>query len=143
MYFDAYPITEGKLLLAFESITPHDKTGLKNPNPIRLLKVPPEVEFLFRFQLHDGKQLLKDEKRKLFKELLLLTGIGAKTNVGFGGLAESKTPGPYRMLEMRGAGQRKNQTLPNTLKVQRSQKGNASEGTIIGDLLSKLREEIS
>jgi len=104
VYFDAYPITEKKSLLAFESITPHHEKNLKDPNPIRLLKVPPEVEFLFRFQLHDGGQLKADEKLDLFKELLKLTGIGAKTNVGFGGLAEGTPQDKYIMLEMCGGG---------------------------------------
>ena len=104
-YFDAYPITEKKPLLAFESITPHDKQNLKDPVPIRLLKVPPEVEFLFRFQLNDWEgRFSSEEKLDLFKELLKFTGIGAKTNVGFGGLTDGDAKGPYMMLEMCGAG---------------------------------------
>ena len=87
VFFDAYPVTPGQLL-AFESITPHDEKGLKNPIPIKLLKVRPGVEFLFRFRLknEEGQQLSVDEKLKLFEALLMITGIGAKTNVGFGGL---------------------------------------------------------
>lgn len=101
VYFDAWPITPAKdgKLLALESITPHGN-GLTEPNPIRLLKVRPEVAFLFRFRLTDKGQLSADEKLDLFKELLLLTGIGAKTNVGFGALEESMIPGPYKMLVM-------------------------------------------
>jgi len=96
VYFDAYPITEGTLL-AFESITPH-ASGLAESNPIKLLKVPPDVEFLFRFRLKDKGLLSAAEKRKLFRELLLLTGIGAKTNVGFGAMVKENDRLEYRML---------------------------------------------
>ena len=108
VFFDAYPVTQGQLL-AFESITPHADDGLKNPIPIRLLKVRPGVEFLFRFRLTKKGQLTAAEKRELFKELLMLTGIGAKTNVGFGGLEASENKGPFHWLEACGAGQGKAQ----------------------------------
>ena len=48
------------------------------------LKVSPDVEFQFNFNVKDGKTLTKIEKLKLFAAILLDFGIGAKTNVGYG-----------------------------------------------------------
>lgn len=73
-------------LLGDDYITPHP-SPTKNPKPIRFIKVLPDVRFEFRFILKDGT-ITKEEKEKLFKELLLLFGIGAKTNVGYGILKE-------------------------------------------------------
>jgi CRISPR-associated protein Cmr6 len=99
VFFDAWPITKGKLL-ALESITPHPEP-LKNPIPLKLLKVKPGIAFLFQFRLTDGNLSAEDKLQK-FKELLLLAGIGAKTNVGFGGLeADDLEPkDKYYWLEM-------------------------------------------
>ena len=43
----------------------------------------PDVRFEFRFKLTDGL-LTASEKECLFKELLMLFGIGAKTHTGYG-----------------------------------------------------------
>lgn len=99
VFFDAMPVAADnrkQQLLSLENITPHRKQGndipaklsqkgLKDPQPITLLKVKPGVEFVFRFSLKDGL-IGGDKKRELFKEILLINGIGAKTNVGFGSL---------------------------------------------------------
>lgn len=82
VFFDAEIISEGKIL-ASDFITPHKKT-LENPIPIKFLKIKPNTEIEFRFKLVDDKYLLADEKLVLIKEILLLTGVGAKTNVGYG-----------------------------------------------------------
>lgn len=83
IFLGAYP--EGNKNTAYmksEYITPHKP--LKNPNPISLIKVGPDVKFKFSFLLHDGALLTADQKAKLFEAILLDFGIGAKTNVGFG-----------------------------------------------------------
>lgn len=88
IFLDAYPEKEG-VLLASEFITPHTAGELKNPNPIQLLKVKPDVKFRFYFKLHDyvvdEKVVVSaQEKLELFKTIILDMGLGAKTNVGFG-----------------------------------------------------------
>lgn len=84
IFLGAFPVVEndGKLL-DMEYITPHKM--FKNPNPISMIKVKPDVKFEFCFVLSDfGDQVTADEKRKLFETIILDMGIGAKTNVGFG-----------------------------------------------------------
>ena len=84
-FFDAY-ISKGDedgLIFEEDAITPHDKP-LKDPVPNKMLKVRPNVEFTFVFELHDGDILSAEEKEELFLELLQFNGVGAKTNVGYG-----------------------------------------------------------
>lgn len=73
--------------LGLDFITPH-KELLKDPVPIQILKVLPKVEYRFQFKLHDyeadGHSLNAMQIRELFKELIQLVGVGAKTNVGYG-----------------------------------------------------------
>lgn len=92
--FPAINRVEGTGLLDSEYITPH-KEQFKNPIPLSLLKIRPGIRFEFVFLLHDyvdtGTRetiMTADEKRDLYKKLLKLGGIGAKTNVGFGQLSE-------------------------------------------------------
>ncbi len=56
---------------------------LKNPLPILVIKVLPDVRFEFRFILSNG-MLTKEEKSALFFEIISVFGIGARTNVGYG-----------------------------------------------------------
>lgn len=79
-----------KGILDFDYITPHKKP-LKNPDPIKFLKILPEVTFVFNFNLHDSilsskKAFKAEHKKALFKKILTIVGIGAKTNVGYGQL---------------------------------------------------------
>lgn len=75
----------GGNLLDLDNITPHGEDLTKNPKPLRLLRVMPGARFEFRFILSDGI-LTSDEKIKLFGIILKWTGVGAKTNVGYGAL---------------------------------------------------------
>lgn len=85
IFFDAFPCSTGTDgLLSTDFITPHKEKPLKNPIPLMFLKVSPDVEFQFNFNVKDGKTLTKIEKLKLFAAILLDFGIGAKTNVGYG-----------------------------------------------------------
>lgn len=96
IFFDAVPIEivknnrgTHKNLLGEDYITPHinkdnpELNGLTNPNPLKFLKIMPEVKIQFRFRLSDGIITAK-QKLELFKAILLDIGIGAKTNVGYG-----------------------------------------------------------
>ena len=69
-------------LIDEDYITPH-KDELKNPIPIRFLKVAPEVTFEFSFAFDDAI-ISKEDKEKLAKQIILDFGLGAKTNVGYG-----------------------------------------------------------
>jgi CRISPR-associated protein Cmr6 len=81
VFFDAVVTSNGKIL-GDDYITPHGD-ALKNPIPLRFIKVLPNVSFRFDFELKDGV-LTKEEKTILFAEILSDLGIGAKTNVGYG-----------------------------------------------------------
>ena len=67
-------------MLSMEYITPHKE--FQAPVPISLLKIRPNVCFKFGFLLSDGT-VSAAQKRGLFWELVM-AGVGAKTNVGFG-----------------------------------------------------------
>lgn len=78
-----------------DSITPHKDGPLKDPVPITMLKIAPGCIIEFRFHLNDftshkGQIFKAEEKLKLFKNILEIIGIGAKTNVGYGQLEEPK-----------------------------------------------------
>lgn len=84
-FFDAFPKVEAnvrKKFMAIESITPHAHP-LKNPLPLRMLKIAPGVTMQFTFLLNDHGLNRKDKER-LFRLLLLRHGAGAKTRTGFG-----------------------------------------------------------
>lgn len=77
-------------ILGFDSITPHGSDLTKNPTPIRIIKVLPDVFFEFNFRLRPSKigdvDFSIEKKQKLFIDILENFGIGAKTNVGYGAL---------------------------------------------------------
>lgn len=71
-------------------ITPHTDGPLKNPKPVRFLKILSGVTLQFHFDLKnstlDGQTvtITAAEKKQLFLGILSNLGIGAKTNVGYG-----------------------------------------------------------
>ncbi len=88
-FFDAF-ISKGdedRLIFEDDHITPHKKP-LIDPDPNRMLKVRPDVEFTFVFELYDGL-LSAEQKEELFLQLLLFNGVGAKTNVNYGQFEET------------------------------------------------------
>lgn len=101
IFFDAVlsGSNHGKKFLGNDYITPHkhkdrSKSYLDpfvNPTPLQFLKILPGIAFEFRFNLKDS-QVIKDltaaRKMMLFEKVLLFTGIGAKTNVGYGQFIE-------------------------------------------------------
>ncbi len=101
-FLGAYPNVANydKGILKMEYITPHKK--FLDPNPISILKVKPNVPFVFSFLLTDYKingqvAVSAEEKRDLMKKLILDIGIGAKTNIGFGRFTEYRTPENYEL----------------------------------------------
>ena len=82
------PDPNGKIV-GKDALTPHGNNPLRNPVPLPFLKVLPEVVFNFQFLLQDmvlANELIipKKDLKKLFKNILLTIGVGAKTNVGYG-----------------------------------------------------------
>jgi CRISPR-associated protein Cmr6 len=88
IFHDAHIVSTGKNFLGTDYITPH-LNPLKNPKPIKFLKILPEIKIEFSFDLKNGL-LLIDQKILLFKKILLTIGVGAKTNVGYGQLVLPK-----------------------------------------------------
>ena len=86
IFFDAFAIKSKGKILNDDYITPH-KSELKNPIPLRFIKVSPEVTFRFEFRLSDAG-IKKEKKLNLFKQIILDLGLGAKTNVGYGKFKE-------------------------------------------------------
>lgn len=89
VFLGAYPdISSGKSLMSIDYITPHTQGPYKNPVPIELLKVRPNVRFDFCFILHDHRihevVVKKEVLENVFRTIILDMGAGAKTNVGFG-----------------------------------------------------------
>ena len=105
IFLGAFPVIgfTGKKLLEMEFITPHTSGRFKNPNPISQIKVRPDVKFDFCFILsddcsEDGTVIVSaEEKKKLFKQLILDMGMGAKTHVGFGHFSERR---PIQLREI-------------------------------------------
>ncbi len=81
-----------KLFLGEDVITPH-RHPLKDPVPLKHLKILPGVKMKFQFLLNDLGMPAKD-KEKLFRYLLCLGGVGAKSSVGFGQLTDALTRSP-------------------------------------------------
>ena len=80
-----------ELIFGDDYITPHvDDKGkpapLKNPTPLRFLKILPNVTFRFSFELESGPLISASQKLALFQQIIIDLGIGAKTNVGYGRL---------------------------------------------------------
>lgn len=85
-----------KSFMGIDYITPHN-IPTKNPTPIKMLKIMPDIHIQFNFDLKDIKIkrpnnddiiITGADKINLFKSLLLLGGIGAKTNIGYGQFIE-------------------------------------------------------
>lgn len=84
IFLDAIPIeVSGQGLFGEDYIT-HHPSPLKEPNPVRFLRVNPGVTYQFRFILRNQESFGAEDKRELFKEIILSLGLGAKTNVGYG-----------------------------------------------------------
>ncbi|MBK8110497.1 MAG: type III-B CRISPR module RAMP protein Cmr6 [Saprospiraceae bacterium] len=88
IFYDAYFNSKGIPFLAEDYIT-HHENPFKNPNPVKFLKVLPYIDIKFQFHLKNNL-LSCHEKKDLFRIILLLLGVGAKTNVGYGRLVDAE-----------------------------------------------------
>ena len=91
VFFDAVVVRGGRYneVMGPDYLTPHDE-AVKDPKPILIIKVIPDVVFEFRFKLKDEGTLDRKTRIELFKTILKLFGAGAKTNTGYGRLIECK-----------------------------------------------------
>lgn len=96
IFYDAYitAAPEGDIIMDKDSLTPH-KNPLKDPVPISMLRIIPDVELTICIQAKEdcvvaGQVIKPDERIKLYNNIILDMGIGAKTNVGYGRLKEVK-----------------------------------------------------
>jgi CRISPR-associated protein Cmr6 len=97
-FLDAYIVNAPNGLISLDYITPHKE--FEDPVPIRIIKIKPDVEISFNFILYDG--ILKaEQKEKLFFELLKCSGIGAKTNSGYGNFVNDEMIDSHRQREIR------------------------------------------
>lgn len=87
IFLDAFPVHSNGALFGSDYITPH-KNPLKDPVPIKFLRVQPEVTYQFNFILKESNGLDTDKKQKIFQQIILDLGLGAKTNVGYGQFTE-------------------------------------------------------
>ena len=84
-----------KKLLEMDSLTPHEDK-LKNPIPINMLRILPDVCLTFNMRLSDINLpdsdivLTSDQLLALFKNIILDLGFGAKTHTGYGVVVEIK-----------------------------------------------------
>lgn len=92
--FDVFPLLTmfGRELMKKDYITPHDG-DFAPPNPINTAAITPETQLMFLFSLPaqiqvEGCSIAREQISDLFKGLLIDWGIGAKTNTGYGNLAE-------------------------------------------------------
>ncbi|MFK7969322.1 MAG: type III-B CRISPR module RAMP protein Cmr6 [Bacteroidia bacterium] len=105
VFHDAFPIAahaRGGHFLGNDFITPHINrktpalSQFTDPIPLQFLKVLPEVDFRFVFSIQnigiEGQIIKKETTLRLFKDILLLMGIGAKTNVGYGQFVDPESP---------------------------------------------------
>lgn len=80
-------------ILGMDSLAPHEDI-LKNPVPINMLRILPDVCLTFNMSLYDipdreGNILLTvDQLLSLFKGIILDLGFGAKTRTGYGVVKE-------------------------------------------------------
>jgi len=82
IFLEAIINANNQTIFEEENFTPH-KSELKNPIPLKFLKIKGGVKFTFRFLLKDGK-ISVDEKLELIIKIITTYGIGAKTNENYG-----------------------------------------------------------
>jgi len=99
IFYDGYISRISGQLFAEEYITPH-KDPVSNPIPIKFLKIAPGNEITLQFGLNDAGEnhLTRDRRIKLYTEIILFLGLGAKKNVGFGQFDEDFTKNKLKQI---------------------------------------------
>ena len=104
-FFDSYFTTSSGNFLVDDYITPH-KSEVASPTPLKFLKIAPNIAVTLQIKLAENDKISKEERLRLYKEILEWTGMGAKTNVGYGvaenikfGYKEFVTTKPKELFE--------------------------------------------
>jgi CRISPR type III-B/RAMP module RAMP protein Cmr6 len=158
IFYDAYVVGFRKKasgqqvkILGMDSLAPHEDR-LKNPIPINMLRIMPDVCLTFNMVLHDvpGKDgnvmMTSDQLLALFKGIILDLGVGAKTHTGYGIVKEIEEPDILFTIphikndqsetdkaldrqdkEMPGAQQGKSHVIPDAAPVPRRHSDNIQE----------------
>ena len=145
IFHDAFIVRGGKdgHFLANDYIT-HHSDPLKDPNPIKFLKILPEVEIKFQFDLKDCI-ITKDATKELFRQILLDFGLGAKTNVGYGQFQPVKNNAPASNPESKNKikSENKNPVIENQTvikNINRIKKGDVVTANVFKDNGNKTYE---
>jgi len=86
-YLGVFPVIRTPVnLMKTDFITKHEE--LKNPNPVGILKIKEDIVFRFCFSVPESNKYDREKIVQFFKQIILIWGIGAKTNVGYGQFCE-------------------------------------------------------
>ncbi len=87
-FYDSYILQKPEIkYLLDDYITPHGDDPTKNPIPIKMLKIGSGNQLVIQIKFSSNETFItRDERKNLFTNILEFTGLGAKTNVGYGQL---------------------------------------------------------
>ncbi len=83
IFYDSYFATTRGSFLTDDYITPH-KDEITSPDPLKFLKILPDTKVILQIKLSENNLISKEDRLKLYSEILKWTGLGAKTNIGYG-----------------------------------------------------------
>ena len=84
IFYDGYLSPSNQYFLEDDYITPHE-SEIKSPKPLKFLKIPPGIEIVLQIKLSENNNLIsKEDRLQMYIKILKFTGLGAKTNVGYG-----------------------------------------------------------
>ena len=161
IFYDAFPIAckDGDFLGA-DFITPHINrkdphlSPFSNPIPLQFLKIMPGVTIRFDFSLKNttlanDREINTEAKCRLFKDILLYLGVGAKTNVGYGQLVDPDGPDLAYMdttqedLDKDNGGKTGGSRLPQRISLAKMGREEIVEATVIDNTNKKLILELA
>ena len=139
-FYEARIVKVTNYLMKDDYIAPHTYP-LKNPVPIRFLKINSGVKFRFTFELVDTKindnTVTANKKEELFCYLINNFGVGAKTNVGYG-VFEDDYKKYFKEKELK---EKRRRALENSNSIYEKIKGYISYIKTSKTLLDKLKKE--
>lgn len=95
IFYGAYVVGFDENIIGLDTITPHGTDLTKNPVPINMLRIMPDVTLAVVIDIIKDEELEKtifncDNRRKLYQRIIEDFGIGAKRNVGYGNVVMKK-----------------------------------------------------
>lgn len=94
IFYGAFVIESDKDIIGMDSITPHGTDPTKNPVPITMLRIMPDVTIAVMINVRENKKLEDTifdckTRKKLYQHIIEDFGMGAKRNVGYGSVVET------------------------------------------------------